>query len=372
MKRIGALLYLVAMAIVTLLIGCGEKKEPQQQTAPAGGSAKAAPSAAAPAPAPLLKELNLFAWSEYVPQEVIDGFTKETGVKVNYETYASNEEMLSKLLAGGTKYDLIQPSEYVIEALVKQGKLAQLDQSKLGNLKNLAPEFKGLPHDPELKYSVPWMAGTVGIAINTAKVKDPVKSFKDVFQDKYKGRIVSLADNREMVSWAMMTQGIDVNQVTPENLEKVKPVVEKWIKLVKVFDSDSPKTAMLNGDVDLGVVWSGEGAILVNTDKKFQFVIPEEGAHQFIDNLAIPKGAPNVAGAHLFIDYILRPEVSKLISEKFPYTNPNAAARKLLTEEQLKNPASYPELKTRQTFRDIGKAASDLDKMVTDLKAASN
>ena len=318
------------------------------------------------------KELNLYAWSEYVPQSVIDGFTKETGIKVNYETYASNEEMLSKLLAGGTKYDLIQPSEYVIEALVKQGKLEALDHKKLANLKNIAPEMKGLPHDPELKYSVPWMAGIVGIVVNTDKVKDPIKGFKDVFQDKYKGRIVSLNDNREMVAWAMMTQGIDVNQVTAENLDKVKPTVEKWIKLVKVFDSDSPKTAMLNGDVDLGVVWSGEGAILVNSDKKFQFVVPEEGAHQYVDNLAIPKGAPNVVGAHMFINYILRPEVSKIVSEKFPYTNPNAEARKLLTPEQLKNPASYPELKSRQTFRDIGKAASDIDKMVTDLKAASN
>ena len=120
----------------------------------------------------------------------------------------------------------------------------------------------------------------------------------------------------------------------------------------------------MNGDVDLGVVWSGEGAILVNSDKKFAFVVPEEGAHQFIDSLAIPKGAPNVAGAHLFIDYILRPDVSKLISEKFPYTNPNAEARKLLTPEQLKNPASYPELKNRTTFRDIGKAGSVLDALV--------
>ncbi|HSN97463.1 MAG TPA: spermidine/putrescine ABC transporter substrate-binding protein [Candidatus Nanopelagicales bacterium] len=369
MKRIGGLIYLLAIAIVTLLIGCGEKKD--QPAAPQAGAGTGTGTGKAAEPKPL-KELNLFAWSEYVPQEVIDGFTKETGIKVNYETYASNEEMLSKLLAGGTKYDLIQPSEYVIEALVKQGKLEPLNQAKIKNLKNIAPEMKGLPHDPEMKYSVPWMAGMVGIVVNTDKVKDPIKGFKDVFQDKYKGRIVSLADNREMVSWAMMTQGIDVNQVTPENLEKVKPVVEKWIKLVKVFDSDSPKTALLNGDVDLGVVWSGEGAILVNSDKKFQFIVPEEGAHQFIDNLAIPKGAPNVAGAHLFIDYILRPEVSKTISEKFPYTNPNAEARKLLTPEQLKNPASYPEMKNRTTFRDIGKAASDLDKMLTDLKAGGN
>ncbi|EYF05978.1 polyamine ABC transporter substrate-binding protein [Chondromyces apiculatus] len=364
MKRIGGLIYLLAIAIVAFLVGC--KKDEPAAPAPGAGSAKA------PAAAAVGKELNLFAWSEYIPEDVITGFTKETGVKVNYETYASNEEMLSKLLAGGTKYDLIQPSEYVIEALVKQNKLEALDHAKLTNLKNIVADLRDMPHDPGLKYSVPWMVGFVGIVVNTDKVKDPVKGFKDVFQDKYKGRIVALNDNREIVAWAMMTHGIDVNQMTPENLEKVKPTVEKWIKLVKVFDSDSPKTAMMNGDVDIGVVWSGEGAILANTDKKYAFVIPEEGARQYIDNLAIPKGAPNAEGAHLFINYILRPEVSKLVSDKFPYTNPNSEARKLLTPEQLKNPASYPEIKSKQTFRDIGKAASDLDKMVTDLKAAAN
>src|SRR5260221_12490864 len=119
--------------------------------------------------------LNLFCWSEYVPQEVIDGFTKETGVKVNVENYASNEEMLAKLLAGGSKYDLIQPSEYTIEALIKADKLEPLNLDNIPNIKNLAPEFTKMPHDPEGKYSVPWMAGSVGIVVNTAKVKTPVK-----------------------------------------------------------------------------------------------------------------------------------------------------------------------------------------------------
>ena len=364
MNRIGGLLHLVLFALFAVL-GCQGDKPPAPQAA-GSASPKASPG---PEPA-ALKELNLFAWSEYVPQKVIDGFTKETGIKVNYETFASNEEMLSKLLAGSTKYDLIQPSEYTVEALVKQGKLEALDHAKLANLKNIAPEFKGRAHDPEFKHSVPWMAGVVGIVVNTDKVKDPVTGYKDVFQDKYTGRIVALNDNRELVSWALATQGMDANAITPEALEKAKPVLEKWIKLVKVFDSDSPKTALLNGDVDLGVVWSGEAAKLVESDKKFQFVVPVEGTHVYFDSLSIPKGAPNREGAHLFINYVLRPEVSKLISEEFPYTNPNAEARKLLTPEQLKNPASYPDLAKMQTFRDIGKAAADIDKLVTDLKAA--
>ncbi|HEX2861253.1 MAG TPA: extracellular solute-binding protein, partial [Lacunisphaera sp.] len=117
-------------------------------------------------------ELNLFGWSEYVPQDVLDGFTKETGIKVNFESYDSNEAMLSKLVAGGGNYDLVQPSEYTAELMIRRKMLAPLDKSKIPNLKNIAPEFKGQVHDPEDKFTVPYMSGTVGIVVNTAKVKD--------------------------------------------------------------------------------------------------------------------------------------------------------------------------------------------------------
>lgn len=314
--------------------------------------------------------LNLFCWSEYVPQEVINGFTKETGIKVNVENYASNEEMLSKLLAGG-KYDLIQPSEYTIEALIKADKLEPLNLANIPNLKNLDPKYTKLPHDPEGKYCVPWMVGSVGIVINTEAVKDPVKSYQDLFSGKYKSRIVALNDSREIVSWALNSLGLPINDITPEALAKVKPVLSQWLPQIKVYDSDSPKTAMLNGDVDLGVVWSGEAAILWQKDKKFQYVLPEEGGHQFIDSLAIPKDAPHQENAEKFINYILRPEISVLISGDFPYTNPNAEAVKLLDAEQRANPASYPPGNPKlETFKDIGKAATDIDQLVTDLKAS--
>jgi spermidine/putrescine transport system permease protein len=153
------------------------------------------------------KELNLFAWSEYVPQGVIDGFTKETGIKVNYETYASNEEMLANLVSGAQKYDLIQPSEYTIEALAKEHQLKEIDWSKVPNFKNVGKQYKNMPHDPQQKYTVPWMVGTVGIVVNSDKVTDDIKGYKDVFQDKYKGRIVVLDDPREIVSWALATIG---------------------------------------------------------------------------------------------------------------------------------------------------------------------
>jgi spermidine/putrescine transport system substrate-binding protein len=326
--------------------------------------------AAAPAAA---AELNLFAWSEYVPQSVLDGFTKETGIQVNYETYASNEEMLAKLVSGAASYDVIQPSEYTIEAMVKEKMLVPLDHKKLPNLKNIGKEYWGQPHDPKLEYSVPYMQGTVGIAVNTEKVKEPVTGYADVFQPKYKGRIVILDDALEVVTWALATEGLGPDAVTKVNLEKVRPVLTKWLPLVKVYDSDSPKTALLNGDVDLGIIWSGEAAILIQEQgKKFAYVLPKEGGHMFIDNLAIPKGSENVDVAHQFINYVMRPDVSRKISEDFPYTNPNVEARKLLTPEERANPASYPPGNPKlSTFRDIGPLAADVDKLFTDVKAKS-
>jgi spermidine/putrescine-binding protein len=319
------------------------------------------------------EELNLFAWSEYIPQSVLDGFTKETGIQVNYETYSSNEEMLAKLVSGAASYDIVQPSEYTVEAMVKEKLLLPLDHSRLPNLKNIGKEYWGQPYDPKLTYSVPYMQGTVGIVVNTDKVKEPITGYDDVFTAQHKGRIVVLDDALEAVTWALATYGLGPSDVNKENLEKARPVLVKWLPLVKVYDSDSPKTALLNGDVDLGIVWSGEAAILIQEQgKRFAYVLPKEGAHMFVDSLAIPKGAKNTDASYKFIDYVLRPDVSRKISQDFPYTNPNVEARKLLTDEERANPASYPPGNPKlQTFRDIGSLAADVDKLFTDVKAKS-
>lgn len=317
-------------------------------------------------------QLNLFAWSEYVPQAVLDGFTEETGIKVNYETYASGEEMLAKLLAGGARYDLIQPPDYIAEAMIKNGMLREIDATKLSNLGNILPEYLKMPYDPRQKFTVPYMAGTVGIVVNTEKIKEPILGYKDLFRPEHKGRIVVLDDGRELVAAALKTLGKDENDITPETLAAAKPVLAEWVKLIKLYDSDSPKTALLNGDVDLGLVWCGEAALLHNENKKFKYVLPTEGAHLFVDLFAIPVKAKNSDNAMLFIDYCLRPEISKLISEEFPYTNPNGAARKLLSAEQLANPASYPKQDGKLgLFRHIGDSGAAIDELITDLKNAN-
>ena len=350
---------LILALLPLALAACGPKSASTTVNSPATASTEE-------------KKLNLYCWSEYIPQSVIDDFTKETGIKVSVENYSSNEEMVTKLLAGGGKYDLIQPSEYTIEALIRENQLLALNPASLSNLANISSEFRNMPYDAGNKFSVPYMAGFVGICVNTDKVKTPIKGFADVFTPAHKGRIVVLDDAREITSWAFAADKLDINDVTPENLEKVKPMLKKWLPLVKVYDSDSPKTSLKNGDVDLGVVWSGEAALLYKDDKKFAFVLPSEGSHLFVDSLAIPKLAAHPQNAHLFINYILRPEVSRKISEAFPYYNPNSAARALLSAEEISNPASYPpaqDITRMQTFRDLGKQAASIDELITQIKA---
>ncbi|MBC7783877.1 MAG: spermidine/putrescine ABC transporter substrate-binding protein [Burkholderiales bacterium] len=315
------------------------------------------------------QELSLFAWSEYVPQSVLDGFTKETGIKVTYETYASNEEMVTKLVAGGANYDLVIPSEYTVEALKKQSLLAELDHAKIPNLKNVQPSYMNLAYDQGNKVSVPWMAGTVGIVYNGEKIKDPITGFKDIFQDKYKKRLVVLDDAREFASWVMVAQGIDVNAVTKDNLAKIRPQQKQWMDLVRSYDSDSPKTALQSGDVDIGVVWNGEGSLLIQDDPKFKWVLPQEGAHKFIDSLCVPKNAKNKEAAHKFINYVLKPEVGKEIWEAFPYTTVNVESKKLLSDEQRGNLASFPANEDKlKLFTDIGEVMAEVEKQFSDLK----
>lgn len=309
--------------------------------------------------------LNLLCWTEYVPVSVTEGFTKQSGVRVVIENYNSNEQMLAMLRAKPQHYDLVQPSQAYVETLIRSTGLEPLDTARIPNLRHLDPQFRGLPHDPALKYSVPWMSGTVGIVVNTEIVKEPIRTWADVFTGKYRGRIVAVNDQREMVAWALAALGMPITNIDNDALAKTEPVLRQWLPQIRVFDSDSPHTALLDGRADIGIVWSGEAALLWQKDHKFQYVLPKEGAHMFLDSVAIPAGAPHKATAEEFINYCLDPEVSVLISKEYPYTNPNLAARKLLTPEQLGNPASYPKVEERLLpLRNVGNDTRAVDQFV--------
>lgn len=286
--------------------------------------------------------LNLLCWTEYVPANVIEGFTRQTGIKVITENYNSNEQMLAMLAARPGHYDLVQPSQAYVAALIKTNGLERINRARIPNWRNLDPKYLGLAHDPENYFSVPWLAGTVGIVVDTAQVKEPVKTWADVFSGKYRDRIVIVDDHREMAAWALASLGLPITDVSDANLARIEPVLKQWLPQVAVFDSDSPHTSLLNGKAIIGIVWSGEAALLWQRDHRFQYILPAEGAHMFLDSLAIPAKAPHQAAAEDFINYCLDPQVSALLSNAYPYTNPNRAARKYLTAEQLANPASYP------------------------------
>lgn len=309
--------------------------------------------------------LNLLCWTEYVPASVTKSFTEHTGARVVIENYNSNEQMLALLHDKPGHYDLVQPSQAYVEGLIQSHGLEPLESTRIPNLRHLDPQFRGLPHDPDGKFSVPWLAGTVGIVVNSELVKEPIRTWADVFSGKYRGHIVLVNDHREMVAWALASLGLPITDVDNSSLAKTEPVLRQWLPQVGIFDSDSPHTALLDGRAVIGIVWSGEAALLWQRDHKFQYVLPKEGAHMFLDSLAIPAGAPHKSLAEDFINHCLEPEVSVLISKEYPYTNPNLAARKLLTPEQLANPASYPPNTARlRPLRNIGNDTKTVDQFV--------
>ncbi|MGC1480731.1 MAG: spermidine/putrescine ABC transporter substrate-binding protein [Chthoniobacterales bacterium] len=387
--RISHLPLAALLAFTLTFIGCDQSSEsPETNNAtptpsasptqsPTNGTAKTEPKPAAPKKDEYdtgeEKVLNVLAWSGYVPETILEKFEKQTGIEVNLETFESNEEMRQKLLSGDGSYDLIQPSEYVVESFIAEDLLRPIDHTAVSNVKNIAPEFRSLPFDPDNQYSVPWMAGTVGIIKNNELAPDPVTSFAEVFSGKYDGQIVVLDDPREIVSWALESLDLPINDLSEENLAQAKAVLDEWLPQVKLYDSASPKTALHEGNAAVGIVWNGEAAILLNQDPdKYTWALPEEGSHLFVDSLAIPKSATHPKNAELFMNFILRPNISQLISAEFPYLNPNAAAREALGPEALSNPASYPsdtELSRLQVFEKVDPPTSKaVEDLVTTIK----
>lgn len=346
--------YLAVLIVLSLLL-----------VACAGGGAKST-------------ELNLYGWSEYVPQALLDGFTQETGIKVNYDTYSSNEELLAKLQAGASGYDVIIPSDYTVAIMINQGLLDEIDLKQIPNFANLVPELTNLDFDPGNKYSVPYQWGTVGIAVDTDKVTTPITKWADLWSPEFKDRVVLLDDEREVLGMVLQTLGYDKNSTDPAQLEEAKAKLLELMPNVRLFDSDSPKTALLAGEVWLGHTWNGEAAIAHSENPAIDYICPEEGCGIWVDNLAVPKGAPHKDAALAFLNYVLKPDASLLITKEFPYSSPNQAALDLL---KTQDPAAYeaymgfaatnPSLEAIQNAKaivDVGEATALWDRIWTEVK----
>lgn len=272
------------------------------------------------------KEVNLFVWTEYIPQDTIDCFQLVYGITVNRDEYSANEEMYAKLSAGSTSYDLVQPTDYIVGLMARQGLIQELDKSKLPNFGNLDPNYLDLAFDPGNKYTLPYQAGTDAIVVNTEAVTNLPKSWADLWNPEYAGRMVFLDDNRAVIGLTLLTLGYDVNTKDPAQLEEAKIKLAELVPSIKLFDSDSPKTALIGGDADLGMTWTGEAFLAQVENPAIQYIYPTEGAILWQDNYAIPTGAPHLDAAYAWLNYSLQGDVFWMMLRDFPYTNPNAAA----------------------------------------------
>lgn len=316
------------------------------------------------------EELNILNWSEYLPQSVIDKFEENYNIKVNYSTFSSNEEMLAKLMAGGSEFDLVVASDYMVEVLRNQKLIQPLDISNIPNFKNLDEAVLNLSFDPDNKYSIPYMWGDACIAVDTSKVKFPIKSYKDLWNPELKNSIVVLDDQRAVIGMALKKLGYSINETDPEALDAAKKELMALQPNIKAYDSDSPKTMLINGEAKVGFVWGAEVALAKRENSNIQAVIPEEGLLLQQDNFVIPKGSKNKKAAELFMNFIMEPEISAEISREFPYANPNKAAYSYI-DDIRSDIAVYPPdefVKTGEHLKDIGQAVQLFDNIWSEIK----
>ncbi len=334
--KILALFVLASMVLAACGAGGGEPAAAEPES---GGGAKVTSSGfECPEPNPKMevtsKELNLFVWTEYIPPDMQECFELVYGIKVNRDEYSANEEMYAKLSAGGSAYDLVQPTDYIVSLMIRQGLLQELDHNKLPNLKNFDPNYLDFSFDPGNKYTLPYQAGTDAIVYNADTVTNPPQSWADLWKPEYAGKMIFLDDSRAVIGATLLTLGYDVNTTDPQQLEEAKAKLAELVPNVKAFDSDSPKTALIAGDVDLGMTWTGEAFLAQQEKPSIKYVYPTEGAIIWQDNWAMPKDAPHTDAAYAWLNYTNQGDIFWMMLRDFPYTNPNKAALDYAKENQ--------------------------------------
>lgn len=359
--------YLKLAFVFSLLAfaGCGEKGGETAKPAEGSEPAAAAESAAAPAAGgDEEKVLNIYNWSDYIAEDTIPNFEKETGIKIRYDVFDSNEVLEAKMLAGKTGYDLVVPTANFLARQVQAGVFQKLDKSKLPNLKNLWPEIteRVAKYDPGNEYSVTYMWGTTGIGYNVAKVKEvlpdaPVDSWGLIYDETNLEALskcgVMLLDSAEDLLPSVMNYiGLTPDFTNADDIQKAGEALGKLRTKIRKFHSDEWKNALADGDICAAVGYSGDvfqvaaRAEEAGKGVEIQYVIPKEGAQLWFDQLAIPADAPNPEGAHKFIDYLMRPEVIAKATNYVQYANANLASQQFVDKEVLENPAIYPDSET--------------------------
>lgn len=316
--------------------------------------------------------LNVFNWTEYMPDSVLKLFEEETGIKVNYSTYSSNEDMLAKVQseASGT-YDIVIPSDYMVELMAKQGLLEEINKENIPNLKNISPAYLDQYYDRGNVYTLPYLGGVATLCVNTSKVSEPITSYKQLFDSQYKNSLVVLDDPRIIIGMVAKSMGYTVSETDDTVLDEIKGKLLELKPNIVSYDSDSPKSIMIDGTASIGCIWNAEIAMSISENPDIEIVFPEEGAVLFLDNMAIPKGSKNKENAEKFIDFILKPEIAKMIVEEFPYLTPNDGAIALLGDEYINNQACNPpaaEIAKGEYVKEVGDKIGVYDAMWTELK----
>ncbi|HZE97556.1 MAG TPA: spermidine/putrescine ABC transporter substrate-binding protein [Planctomycetota bacterium] len=317
---------------------------------------------------PAKPELHVFNWADYFAPDTLKNFEKEFDCRVVPDYFESAETLRARLDGGKSGFDVVFPSDEVMRVFIAKGLLDKLDPAKLPNLKNIAAKFRGLEYDPKNEYSVPYMWGTTGLAYNKSKVNPAPDSWSTLWDPKFAGHVTILDDAREAFAAAMWAEGGSPFTLTPDGVEKAR----KKLGAAKVLAFDGqPKTRLVKGEAWIAQCYSGDalqaaGAPAKERSGEIGYVIPKEGGTIWVDNICIPKGAPNRELAHKFIDYLLRADVSAAISNEVSYANPNEAAQKLISKEILDNRAANPtddELKRCSLFMEL---APELKKTLDD------
>ena len=303
--------------------------------------------------------LTVYNWGEYIDPDLLDQFTEETGIKVIYETFDSNEAMMTKIEQGGSAYDIAVPSEYTIEMMVEKDMLLPIDHSKIPNITNIDPYYLDLSFDPGNKYSIPYFWGTVGIVFNPSLVDEHLTftTWEDLWDPSLKDKVFLVDSAREVVGMGLNSIGQSLNAKDEQLLDEATNKLMSLSPNIKAIIGDEITPLMINNEAAVALTWSGQAADMMWENEELDFAVPEEGSNLWFDNFVIPKTAANVEGAHAFINFMLDAEVSAQNNDYVGYSTPNAAAMELMDPEVIEDERFYPgeELKQKlEVYENLG------------------
>ena len=305
-------------------------------------------------------QVIVYNWGEYIDPEIIDLFEEETGIDVIYEEFETNEIMYPKIQSGAIAYDVVCPSDYMIQRMIENDLLAEINYDHIPNLKYIGDNYMKMSRqfDPENKYSVPYLWGTVGILYNKKMVDEPVDSWGILWDKKYEDSILMQDSVRDAFAVALKYLGYSMNSTDLDELEAAKNLLIEQKPLVQAYVIDQVRDKMIGGEAALGVIYSGEALYCQQENPDLDYVIPKEGTNIWIDSWVIPKNAKNVENAEAFINFLCRPDIAKMNFDYITYSIPNTAGRDLIEDESLRNsPIAFPDdskLENCETFRFLG------------------